>query len=297
MSGRAGRTGGRGFSLIELLVVVSIISLLSAILLPSLAKARRYSKAASCLSNFRQIAMGMQSYSQSYQGWLPAGPADQLLYVNVDSSEASPEYSDEKREGGGWRAVLYTPWQWGGRRARWNYLEDASGSPRTESLPRPLTRQIYASATLDSHTPIFNCPADDGLEYGGRVHAGAWDSAGLGRRPIYETLGNSYFVHLRGGGDFGEEAVRNVKKRTGQIVLAYEGILHYDNKYQQQPSPWPTADAPIRQRGWHGIDRGYNLLFLDGHAEFRQFRKLSPEVVRSQACVFVYYQNVIDAYR
>src|SRR5271170_3971220 len=52
----------RGFTLIVLLVVVAIIALLIAILLPSLSRARNRAKAATCLSNLRQIGLAGRMY-------------------------------------------------------------------------------------------------------------------------------------------------------------------------------------------------------------------------------------------
>jgi prepilin-type N-terminal cleavage/methylation domain-containing protein/prepilin-type processing-associated H-X9-DG protein len=53
----------RGFTLIELLVVVAIISLLIAILLPSLSSAREQTRTALCLSNLRQLSHGWHMYA------------------------------------------------------------------------------------------------------------------------------------------------------------------------------------------------------------------------------------------
>jgi prepilin-type N-terminal cleavage/methylation domain-containing protein len=61
-----------GFSLIELLVVISVIALLSAILFPVFAQAREAARRTTCLSNLRQLATAHQLYVQDYDEVLPA---------------------------------------------------------------------------------------------------------------------------------------------------------------------------------------------------------------------------------
>jgi prepilin-type N-terminal cleavage/methylation domain-containing protein len=53
----------RGFTLIELLVVIGIISVLIAFLLPALKRARQQAIAVKCLSNVKQLFIGMAMYS------------------------------------------------------------------------------------------------------------------------------------------------------------------------------------------------------------------------------------------
>ena len=55
-----------GFTLIELLVVIAIIAILAAILFPVFAKAREKARAASCLSNCKQMATAYLMYAQDY---------------------------------------------------------------------------------------------------------------------------------------------------------------------------------------------------------------------------------------
>ena len=61
----------RGFTLIELLVVVAIIAILVALMLPSLAKAREQAKRVTCMSNHRQIVMGLRTYAQDNGDYMP----------------------------------------------------------------------------------------------------------------------------------------------------------------------------------------------------------------------------------
>ena len=63
-----------GFTLVELLVVISIIALLVAILLPALNKAREQAKLVSCMSNVRQVGLACITYAAENDGWYPENP-------------------------------------------------------------------------------------------------------------------------------------------------------------------------------------------------------------------------------
>src|SRR3954469_20955501 len=82
---RLSRNRERGFTLIELMVVVGIIGILFALLLPSLMRAREAAQTLRCLANLRSLGQAFTMYVTEQKGYLPY-PTTQL---NPDSTDHS----------------------------------------------------------------------------------------------------------------------------------------------------------------------------------------------------------------
>ena len=88
---QTGTTTRRGFTLVELLVVIGVIAVLLGLLFPALGRAREAARTTVCLSNLRQITQAAVMYTSDHENTWPVIP-----YRETEFS------------------VVWTSWTWGG---------------------------------------------------------------------------------------------------------------------------------------------------------------------------------------
>lgn len=86
----------RGFTLLELLVVVGIIAVLVSILLPALSSVRDRAKNVVCMNNLRQIGLSLKRYADDFRGEVPRGAQTPTMFVPTDMANNMIWYGKSK---------------------------------------------------------------------------------------------------------------------------------------------------------------------------------------------------------
>lgn len=83
----------RAFTLIELLCVIAVITIVTAILLPVFQQSREKARAATCLSNLRQLGLAVQAYLQDNDERYAPNIAVPVAYVKEPAQLKCPSFT------------------------------------------------------------------------------------------------------------------------------------------------------------------------------------------------------------
>jgi len=236
---RKGQKANGGFTLVELLVVISIIALLMAVLLPALSKARTQAKRIVCLSGLRQLVTAWMAYAENNDGKIVNGGQPPSLGIYVTEPYWCTSFNIPTDPGFDWSWKVFG-----------DYPGTLTYAQRIEKLKRG------ALFRYCSNIKSYRCPEAD--------------------KDMHRTyiIPESMNASMSAPGSVPYHNEGQIIKRIGQIKKSAERVVFFEEKrispdafmypyVNPGAQPYWDSDMPNIMHG-----SGANFGFADGHADY-----------------------------
>jgi len=277
-----------GLTLIEMLVVISIIGILAALLLPAAQRAREAARRARCASNMKMIGLALHQHVEA-RGVLPGGKGkpwdasylyqilpymEQMPLYNSINTNDTDEYLMSTNSNMTATVTRLSIFQCPSEPVRGSEILSASApNYAANSGSRPAN---YEGAFINNRGLALS-EISDGL--GSTAGVAEWivgtgDSTHGDRLGSLYSLGGNYDRNNRRA--FAEQCAASVPDHAQLSVAPYKGRFWLDgmpghSRYNHAlPPNFPSCnDSPYNAvTAGSRHDHGVNVLFLDGHVQF-----------------------------
>ncbi len=227
------------FSLVELLVVISIVAVMISLMIPALSTAREAAQSLKCMSNLRQLYPGFQTYVLDQRGyWTVHGYQDNILWSRIVTKNLGLRYIGE------YKVNI--------DKQTWN-----DGSDQGYGAPL----YTYNKDAVNRKNLLMKCPTENFTNYWGAENATSYrynsgNSLGyaMGNTDAYTVSTNATYREK-----WGRIRDHDIKRTTSVAVIA-DGIPGNGSYEYEAASLATLARFPNYHNG------GNNILFPDGHA-------------------------------
>jgi prepilin-type N-terminal cleavage/methylation domain-containing protein/prepilin-type processing-associated H-X9-DG protein len=262
----------RGFTLVELLVVIGIIALLISILMPALSTARRNAQTVKCLSNLRQVGTAYQLYAADFKGAIPVVRQDLpddpskpvndnkywMTYVGpyVSKAKFGFEASKAADKAEAWDTVIWGCSEWTGRAG--------NAQATTTDTGYGMNSQFWQNPDTTGATP----KTEQAMRWRTTMEGKYWKIGSIKHASERVLVGDSqlWWLYGRLSGGTGEAGLPGQPVDANAInasKVATPGLLDFD-MYRHAKKP-----STVNGSYWNktGAKVACNAVYVDGHAE------------------------------